>query len=337
MMETADIWWISGLLIVTVVMLDMLWTTLWIDGAAGPVTNFITVIVWKFHRNTLGKINNKILSISGALLLFKVVASWITLIFIGWLLVFLSYDYSVIDSRTEAPSNFVDKIYFVAYSLFTLGNGDLKPAKGWWQIATPCITATGFFSITLAVTYILSVISAAVNKRNVAGKIASIGLTAQDFVINLWQSRSYNSIDLQLANFASHLNMLHEQHKAYPILHYFHTSECSKSTAFSISVLDDALSIFEYGITEDLKPSQSIINNVRVTITDFLETLNSTAIVKEKKTPPQISLNKLRKADIAVTTDVKFNQSIDVFASRRKQLLGMVEIDGWKWYSEQGK
>jgi hypothetical protein len=330
-----DIWWIAGLILVAVVMLDILWTTLWIDGAAGPITNFVTVSVWKFHRNTLGKINNKVLSLGGAWLLFEVVASWVTFIFIGWLMVFYSYDHSVLDSRTEAVTNLLDKVYFVSYSLFTLGNGDLKPAKGWWQIATPCITATGFFSITLAVTYILSVISAAVNKRNIAGQITSIGETAQDFVVNLWHGKNFNSIDLQLSNLSSQLNMLHEQHKAYPILHYFHTSEFNKSTAYSLSVLDDALTIFEYAFIEDHKPAPSVIHNVRKTLTEFLESLENTNLAEKKDSPPRIQLFKLRQEGIKLISDEEFLKILNNLSDRRKLLYGMVKKDGWKWYSEQ--
>jgi hypothetical protein len=322
-----------GLAMLALVLIDILWTTLWIDGAAGPLTRLVTILSWWPLRNTMGRISNRLLSISGAWILSWIFLAWVTILFLGWYLIFSANIASVIDSKTEQVSNWVDKIYFVGYSLTTLGNGDFKPAKGTYQLLTPIITVTGFVTLSLSLTYSISVISAAVNKMNVASKITSLGETAEDFVIRLWQGNNFNSTDMVLNTISSELNMLNEQHKAYPVLHYFHTSEHKKSLAYALTILDDALNIYEFAMEKMERPSHFIIFNCRQIIADYLKTISSTEFYEKGLIPPAISIHKLKEAGIKTLEENKISRDMHQQRDRRKLLYQMVKNDGWDWYT----
>jgi hypothetical protein len=136
--------------------------------------------------------------------------------------------------------------------------------------------------VTLSITYIFWVVNAAIVKRNVATQIVSIGRTAEEFVLNLWAGKNFNSLDVQLNTISSELSMLYEQHQAYPILHYFHTASYKSSTPYALAVLDDALAIFEYGFTGEDKPAPSVVRNLKRTIGEYLETLKDTRMFRKK-------------------------------------------------------
>jgi len=75
-------------------------------------------------------------------------------------------------ARARGPDG---RIWFVLYTMFTLGNGDYTPNGGAYQLAGGAAVASGMSLITLAVTYLLSVISAVTQKRSFAGQVSSFG------------------------------------------------------------------------------------------------------------------------------------------------------------------
>ncbi|MDQ3191860.1 MAG: potassium channel family protein [Bacteroidota bacterium] len=326
-----------GVFILFFCLIDILWTTLWTDGSAGPITEIITVVTWKIHRKTIGKISSGFLSLSETLILFNIFLTWILLLFIGWYLIFLANTDSVIDAQTEAISNWVDKLYFVAYSLTTLGNGDLKPSKGIYQVLTPIIAASGFATLSLSISYLISVVSAGVYKRNVASKITSIGHTTEDFIINIFTGRNFISIDLVLNTISSDLNMLNEQLKTYPALHYFHVAEYKKSIIYALSVLFDAINVLEFGLNEKEKPSPLVINNLRKAIDEYLKIISNTKLIKKEKDPPGISFQKIKESEIEIVDEGEFISKTQAFKEKRKLLYGLVKKDGWDWYSLMDK
>lgn len=75
------------------------------------------------------------------------------------------------------------RIYFVAYTMFTMGNGGFTPKEGAWQIVTSLTTTSGMRLVTLVVSYVLSVRSAVVQKRSFAGQANALSKWSEDFVV----------------------------------------------------------------------------------------------------------------------------------------------------------
>lgn len=135
------------------------------------------------------------MSLAGPLILVFTIALWIVLIWAGWTFIFTGSENALIDTRDRGPISWAERIYFVAYTMFTLGNGDFAPADGVWQIATALMTASGMLSVTLIVTYVLSIIGAVVEKRSFASTVTGVGNRGEAFVRAGWNATtSTNSI-----------------------------------------------------------------------------------------------------------------------------------------------
>ena len=148
-----------GFLLLGLSLYDLIITVIAPKGA-GPLTDRICRLV-----SRLGKT----ISIStGWLCLLIVVTAWVLLLWMGWSVIFLSDPNSLVNSQTGVPTDVAEKAYFVGYCLSTLGLGDYTPTSDIWRLTTNFVSFSGLGTITLAITYIIPVLSAATEKRQLA-------------------------------------------------------------------------------------------------------------------------------------------------------------------------
>jgi uncharacterized membrane protein len=185
---------VTGLLVVAGASVDALWTTLWPDGGASPLTERATTIIWSVAHALAGAKRNWLLSIAGPFILSATVLMWIALLAAGWLLVFGAEAESVLNARTLQPADLTGRIWFVFYTLFTLGNGEYVPRGGAYQIAAAATVVNGMVLITLTITYVLSVISAVVQKRSFASQVSSFGESPEEFVATTWDGARFGAL-----------------------------------------------------------------------------------------------------------------------------------------------
>jgi hypothetical protein len=148
-----------GLGLLALVVVDLLWTALWVDGGAGPFSSRLSTALWGGLRATGGR-RSRTLSLAGPLILTATLLCWVAMIWLGWALLFASDPGSLLSADDKEPADWAGRLYFVAYSMFTMGNGDYNPQGGRWQIATSFTTASGMLFVTLGVSYVLSVLGA---------------------------------------------------------------------------------------------------------------------------------------------------------------------------------
>lgn len=281
-------------------------------------------------RSIIKKENHRLLSLSGPLILFSTILLWIIFLWIGWTLIFYSFPTSIIDKNNTTIS-FIDILYYVGYTMFTVGNGDFYPNGGIWQFLSSIISIGGMLMITLSVTYILQVISAVVNKRALASQITSIGKSAEEFIKEQWNGEGFGAIELQMRPLASQLATLTEQHLAYPILNYYHAAKFENSLAVAISIYDDALTLIAAGVEKDYHPPTTILTSGRQTINSYLHTLQTAFIKAAEDNPPPPDLSKLKEAKIPTVSEEEFQQKLKDLEDRRKLISGMIENDAWHW------
>ena len=114
---------ILGLLLVLLSLIDALWTALWVDGGAGPVTNQITNGVWWVMIKLIRTKRNHRLSLAGPMIQTVTVFVWVGLLWAGWLLMFSADSTSLVYARTPEPQpgNLIDRIYFCGLHHFYYG------------------------------------------------------------------------------------------------------------------------------------------------------------------------------------------------------------------------
>lgn len=330
-MTTANLFFLAlGSLLLISAIIDILWTALWSNAGAGPLTTRLITGTWRGLR-TLGGRQSRLLNLAGPLILTLTLTLWVALIWGGWTFVFAGGENALTDTRDVGPISWAERTYFVAYSMFTMGNGDFTPTDGIWQIATSLTTASGMLFVSLGVSYVLSVLGAVVDKRSFASTVTGIETRSEVFVRDGWNGEDLHELDLPLDTLASDLGRLAKQHKAYPILHYYHSDEADDASVVAVAILDDALTTLRFGVPENHRPNTPLLNTARSSTQDYLQTLNSIGIQPADETPPSPELDRLREAGVPTVSDEEFDRALDDLSERRRKLLGAVTADAWHW------
>lgn len=321
-----------GVLILAFTVVDLIWTTLWVDGGAGPLTARLSSSAWGALR-TVSRDSQRVLRLAGPLVLVAGIATWVGLLWAGWTFVFAGSERPLIDTVNPSPIDWVDRFYFVGYTMFTLGNGDFAPVDGVWQVVAAATTASGMLFITLIVTYVLSVIDAVQQKRAFAASVIGLGTRGDLVVRSGWDGSDLDDLDLPLSALVTELNTLTTNHKAYPVLHYFYSSRADHAPAIAVPILDEALTILRFGVPERHRPSAPVVQSARSGVEGYLATLREAFIDPADSAPPPPRLAGLDRAGVPTVDDEAFVDAIDDLTDRRRALLGLVQADARDWPS----
>lgn len=323
---------VLGAVLLAIAVLDLLWTTLWIEEGAGPLTSRLMVTMWRLIRRA-GRDRPRTRTLAGPAILLVSLTTWIALLWSGWTLVFAGGESALTDTLNRGPISWADRFYFAGYTMFTLGNGDFVPKAGIWQIVTTLASASGMLFITLSVTYILSVLDAVTQKRSFASDVSGLGSNGAEIVCTSWNGDEFEGLDVSLNTISTELNTLTSNHKAYPILHYFYSHRASRAPAHQIPALNEALTLLRFGVAKRNRPPELILQAAHASIENYLETLSSAFITPADRTPPPPDFVCLRNAGIPTVSDEEFNESVMALEKRRRTLLGLVESDVREWPS----
>ncbi len=245
---------LSGFLLVGLVVHDAVQTTL-SASKSGPITRFLGwfawyMALWLYRRSS----RHGVLKAVGPWVTVVLMMTWVGLVWLGWWLVFNSHEVAVFHPSTGTYANPVERLYFVGYTITTLGYGDFVAGTGKWQILAVLAAANGFFLLTLAVTYILSVMSAVVQKRQLAISIHALGDTPKDIVSQLGEEGDFSELASQVDDLKSTIISVGQQHLAYPVLHYYHQGHAERALPVALFRLYQVLAIVCHGSTS-LAPS----------------------------------------------------------------------------------
>lgn len=86
---------------------------------------------------------------------------------------------SVIDSTTKAPANAIEILYFTSATISSLGYGEWVPSGPPWTFISTLATLAATIVVTVSLSYVLSVVSAAVERRGLAAGIFAMGKTEE--------------------------------------------------------------------------------------------------------------------------------------------------------------
>lgn len=325
-----------GLLLLVAVSVDLLWTTLWIGGGAGPLTTRLSRGTWRlFNRATR---SDDALSIAGPAILVLTLAAWLGGLWAGWTLVFVGGEPSLLATRDYTPAAWPDQGYFVAYAMFTMGNGDFAPASSAWQVATSVTTGSGMLLVTLSITYVLSVLRAVTQARSFASGVSGLGDQGTEHLRLAWDEgeEDFEDLERQLSRLAAQLDTVTEQHLAYPILHYYHSRRPRASTPRAVASLDDVLLVLETGVPAAHRGNAALRHTLESSIENYLEVLESEAVGPPGEDPPLPDLAALREHGVPTVEDEAFEEGVEAHRSRRRSLHAVLEQSGWGWPTDEG-
>lgn len=322
----------AGLTIVVLATVDSLWTSLWVDGGAGPLSARVARWTWRgFLAVASGR--SRTLSLGGPTILVLTLSMWIGLLWLGWTLLFASGEPALVHSNDGSPTDWIDRIYFTAYTIVTLGLGDVVPVDGPWQIATTFATANGILLVTLGVSYVLSVVEAVVDKRRLAGTVMELGRDPVTFVLTGWNGEDFSDLDPELQSLAHQLQRVSELHYAYPILHYYHSWNPIRSAPMSVAILDEAVTVLHHGVPDPYRPNPVLLRDLRGSTSAYVGSISG-PFSEHADEPPPPDLDRLREAGVPTVDDDAFEASVEALDVHRRVLLSMVQADGWEWTND---
>jgi hypothetical protein len=193
------------------------------------------------------------------------------------------------------------------------------------------VGASGLVLLSLSIAYVLPVVNAAVQKRQVASYISTLGHSAEEVLERAWNDEDFGYLHLHYIALGPMVNELAERHLAYPILHYFHSVERHTAIGPSIAVLDESLTLLECCVPDvQLAPSATL--PIGRSITEFLDTLREAFVTKADEPPaPPPKIGELRERGIPVLGEDDVETVFGEAEARRALLLALVQHDAWSW------
>ncbi len=320
---------LAGTLLVIIVLWDVMATTMLLSGA-GPLTFPLTSGLWKIclklHRRFMLR---GFLSVCGGLIILASITVWIFFYWFGWTLIFSISNFSVLESQSGATANFLQRAYYVGFTFITLGIGDFKAGSEFWEILSIVLAISGFFMVTLVITYLLPVVSAVVEQRQLAVYIHSMGF-ARGGLIPSFQGLGLHGLIENLQPLTEKISRLGQQQLAYPVLRFMQSSNPKASLPLALANLDETLTLILHG-SADLPATAENLLPLRHSLTFYLRILRSLCIPLADKPPPPLPLNDLAFFERQSVEADEFDRRLQALDERRRTLDGYVAYSGWEW------
>ncbi len=327
---------VLGVLLYFAVVIDIIRTTLSMNGG-GWLTSSLSHGVWILFLKISGSNGrSRLLNQIGYLLLVLIVVLWIAGLWGSFFLLLLSQPDSVVSSSTKVPADVWEKLYYAGFTVSTLGIGDYIPSTHEWRVVTDIFAFSGLAFITMSITYFVPVLSGVIQLRSLGIMISSFGESPQQIVLNSWDGKSFNRLVAQASSIANLLVMHSQNHKAYPVIHYFHTHKAKNAILLRITSLHEALLILSRYIKEDIRPDQNDLSPLHTAMENYLEVISEISFKNKKGSTPELpDLTKLEEKGM-INPALKEEPLEKEIQGNRTLLAKLVKQDGWTWKEING-
>lgn len=122
-----------------------------------------------------------------------------------------------------------------------------------------------------------------------------------------------------------------QRHLAFPVIHYFHSSDTRTSIGPRLAALDEVLTLIDAVDLQANGLPQSSTRPLRQAISDYLESLEQVFVHPADEPPPPPEVAALRNDGIVGCSDEDLRQVCEGLAERRALLAGYLNHDGWAW------
>lgn len=321
---------LAGALVLLVTTFDALVTTLGASSGAGPLTSWLVNTTWRALR-PLTRSRDAVRMAAGPIIVLVTVGAWILGLWAGWTLVFSAGAEAVVSSTTGEIAALGSRVYYAGYTLFTLGNGGYQPNGLAWELLTPVSALNGLFLVTLSITYLLPVVTAATERRQQAAMIAALGLTPEEIVASGWDGSTLQ-LDQPLLMVAQSIQLTAVRHQSYPVLHFFGARQATRDFPPRVVALAEAVSLLRHGVKQTHRPHPATLSFVDESVDQLLAVLDVTHD-EEAEPPPPAELGRLRRAGVPTVEEEDWEDDVAAERGRRLRLARYLERLGIGWDS----
>ena len=321
---------VPGIALLALAVVDTISTAIRVDQRGGPVTQYVSRVLWSSFRGGRGSKGSHPPSITGVLITMAIIGIWVLLAVCGWYLLFSADPGAVVSATTGQPADAWERLYFTSYTLSTLGMGDYVPSGPLWRVATGIASGFGFGVATLVITYLSGVSAAVTAKRQLARSIWGMGRSPQHVVRRSWDGTGFAILPDHLTNLTPLLHGVAEQHRAYPLISYFRSHDRRAADVTAVAMLHDVLVILATSDDDHCLP-ELVTQPVIDAIDAYLSSLPGwEARTEELETPPWPDVEELRADGIPVGIISDLAES-EAAVSRRRRLGAVMHHQGWGW------
>lgn len=322
---------IAGIVLFVAIAVDLVWTTIGTHGG-GPLSKHLARAVWNMaHAIHRRRHIHYLLSFVGAIILLGTIIFWVVGTWAAWVLIFGYAGNSLLDAHTHTPAPLTGRIFFVAYALSSMGNGDYQPGAAAWRIVASFTTLSGISALTLAVSFVMSVLSAVVEKRALGALISDLGGSPHRILERGWNGTRFEGLDQHLIQLTGMIHLFTQQHLAYPVLHYFHSEESRNSAQLRLAGLFDTVLLLKEGVVPDLRLPEIVTAPLVDAFSALARVFSTEFLPASGETPPALTLVALRECGVPTVPDAEFAGRVETVAFVRRTLDGLLDDDGWNW------
>ncbi|QDV33836.1 potassium channel family protein [Tautonia plasticadhaerens] len=306
--------------------------TVFSTRGAGPMTGLWTRSAWKallaIHRR---RPVHRVLAMSGPMMLLLAILAWYALLGLGWFLLFAGDATSVIDKGTGTAVGLPEKVYFVGATISGVGYGDLVPRGLPWTVLSNVAVLSGTVLLTTSLSYVLSVISAAIERKRLAEGIFAVGGDVEEFVANAWARDPGGPLDDHIMRLASRIGDHSLKHLCYPVLHYYHSDDPRQSPSRAILLLSDALFLIDHYASPEARPPEGVLKVAWSSIENYSSRADNGVVGIEqvdRDVPNHLDRETLVQLGIPTRTSGT-DAGPSGYLERRRRLVAMCRQDGW--------
>ena len=217
----------------------------------GPLTNLWTRWVWRgllaIHERR--RIHG-VLALAGPAMTVGAILVWYALLTAGWTSLFAARAGAVVVNATGLDTTLIERLYFVGATLSGTGYGDLVPSHFPWTLMANVSTFTATFVVTTSLSYLMPIIAAALERRQLARHIMTIGDTPREIVHNSWTQGNGRVMESYWMDLLGRLNTHAQKHRVYPMLYYFHASDPEYASTRAVLCIADATFLIQQAARE---------------------------------------------------------------------------------------
>lgn len=224
-------------------------------GGAGPLTRRWTSGVWRIllrlhHRRPI----HGLLALAGPALLVGILLVWYAGLLLSFFLLFWAQAPTVMDSQSKTPAGALEVLYFVSNTTSTVGYGDFLPQGLPWTFLAGTSAMITTVIITVSLSFVISVLTAAIDRRHLAQNIFSTGVEVPELIRLAHFRNGESPLMPHYISIASQIDRLAQSHVAFPILYFFHNKRPEQSPTRALLLLSDSFFIMSLMPAEERSP-----------------------------------------------------------------------------------
>ena len=249
---------ITGVVLLVLVFYDIYATILRATKYPGPFSEILNRSAWwlitRLTRNLNRRLRHRLLSAVGPLLMPLLITILLLTLMTGFALIYLPrLETGFQVGESAHGSQVLQAFYFSGITLTTLGYGDILPISSLMRMLALFESALGMATISISITYLLTVYSALERKRAVALKFyhqARQGADISGFISSHFARGRFHSLTESLREATRDLQELLESHIEHPVIHYFHPVEVYKGLPRALFVVLETVAILNAHLDE---------------------------------------------------------------------------------------